>query len=113
MNGLSFNTIMTVLNFIGIGIVASGFVSGKATAVQDNLKPTIELVQMHDKKIAVNEQKILTLEEAVKAIQTDIKETNNTVKEIRQLFYEERGYNKPAAKNSQLITGVSKDGSPR
>jgi len=95
--------------FVLLGVSAVGFITNKADSAKFDPSPIIEKVAMNEKANAVQDEQIKTLLKTAE-------ETSKNVKEIKQLFYEELGYNRPAIEiltNAPLVRSVNPDGSPK
>ena len=92
-----------------MGATGVGFVYNKTDAVKFDPAPVIERISETEKANAVQDQKIETTNKNVSEMKSDIKE-------IKQLLYQQAGYNTPAkelVKNAPLIDGIAPDGGPK
>ena len=90
----------------GAGVL---FVTNKTDAVKFEPAPLVERIGKTETANAVQTTQIETLIQDVGEIKTD-------VKEIKDLFYQQLGYKKPAfevPKNAPKITGVKINGEPQ
>ncbi len=107
MNGLTLNTILTVLSFIGIGYSVSHTLSIQTEAAKFDPAPIVQRISQSEKDIAVNTTRIQTVQDDIKEMKDDIK---TILKTLRPNDY------KPAAvettKSAPLIIKVGKNGEP-
>ena len=90
MNG-TLGIIISVLNILAMGAATVGFVNSRADASKYDPVPI-------EKRVGNLETNDAVKSEQIKTILEKVTKTELSVEEIKNLFYEDRGWNKPAVK---------------